>query len=314
MRLANMNLNLLVSLAALLDQRSVTRAAQQLGLSQPSLSASLSQLRRHFGDELLTRVGNEYRLTPLAEQLKPWVRLALDDAERVFSARLAFDAKETTREFSVILSDYACVVLGNPVAELLGREAPNARLRLVHSTTQAVDQAEQTLLTADLMVVPHGFVTDLPHADVLTDTWVVVASADNPDVGDTLTVEQLEALPWVATYHGLTSSTSAARQMRILGIEPRVQVVTESFLAVPDLVAGTRRIALLQERLVRRLPADAGIRALPCPFGVGPLVDAMWWHPVHHGDAEHVFFRGLVLRAAEQVRGEPGGPPRITGP
>src|SRR3712207_7626736 len=73
--LARLDLNLLVSLNALLQQRSVTRAAAQMGLSQPALSASLARLRRHFGDDLLTRVGNEYRLTPLAAQLKEHVRI-----------------------------------------------------------------------------------------------------------------------------------------------------------------------------------------------------------------------------------------------
>jgi DNA-binding transcriptional LysR family regulator len=86
--------------------------------------------------------------------------------------------------------------------------------------------------------------------------------------------------------------------MRMLGIEPRVQVVTESFLTIPALVAGTRRIALLQERLVKKIPADAGIRALPCPFEAGPLVDAMWWHPIYDRDPEHTFFRSLVQLAA----------------
>src|SRR3954453_4673604 len=104
MRLANLDLNLLVSLDALLDQRSVTRAAQQLGLSQPALSASLARLRRHFGDELLSRVGNEYRLSPLAAQLKPPVRLALERGKRVFTAQPDFDHTESARDFSVQLS------------------------------------------------------------------------------------------------------------------------------------------------------------------------------------------------------------------
>ena len=63
MNLASLDLNLLVSLDALLQERSVTRAAARMGLSQPALSASLARLRRHFGDELLSRAGNEYRLT-----------------------------------------------------------------------------------------------------------------------------------------------------------------------------------------------------------------------------------------------------------
>jgi len=309
MRLANLDLNLLVSLDALLDQRSVTRAAQQLGLSQPALSASLARLRRHFGDELLSRVGNEYRLSPLAAQLKPRVRLALEGVERVFTAQPEFDPTESTREFSVQLSDYACAVLGTGLAELLAEKAPGARLRLTHNTPEAVDRAEQTLLTTDALVLPHGFVTDLPHADLLRDEWVIVVAADNPDVGHELTVAQLEELPWVATYYGPTASTPAARQMRMAGIEPHVQVVTESFLTIPGLVAGTRRIALLQERLVRLLPVDLGVRALPCPFDVGPLIDAMWWHPVYDRDPEHAFFRGLLQQAAAQATAgaEPAG-------
>jgi DNA-binding transcriptional LysR family regulator len=298
---ANLDLNLLVSLDALLEQRSVTRAAQQLGLSQPALSASLARLRRHFGDELLSRVGNAYRLTPLAGQLKPRVRLALDGVERVFTAQPDFDPAESTREFSVLVSDYGCAVLGDTLAQLLAEEAPSARLRLSHNTPGAVDQAQQTLLSTDLLVLPHGFVTDLPHADLHRDRWVLVVSAENADVGEALTVEQLRTMPWVATYHGPTASTPAARQMRMLGIEPRVQVVTESFLTVPGLVAGSDRIALLQERLVQLLPLSAGVRALPPPFDAGPLIEAMWWHPVYDRDPEHGFFRDLVRRAAQQA-------------
>jgi DNA-binding transcriptional LysR family regulator len=246
-------------------------------------------------------VGNEYRLTPLAAQLKPRVRLALEGVERVFTAQPEFDPAASTREFAVVMSDYACAVLGGTLAGLLAEEAPSARLRIVHNTPEAVDRAEQTLLTTDLLVLPHGFVTDLPHADLLRDRWVLLVAADNVEVGEEVAVEQLTALPWVATYHGPTASTPAARVMRMLGIEPRVEVVTESFLTVPGLVAGSRRIALIQERLVRLLPAEVGVRAVPTPFDAGPLVDAMWWHPVYDRDPEHAFFRGLVARAAQDA-------------
>ena len=157
-------------------------------------------------------------------------------------------------------------------------------------------------------MLPHGFVTDLSHRDLYRDEWVCVVSADNPAVEDGLTVEHLETLPWVVTYHGPTAATPASRQMRMLGIEPNVQVVTENFLTVPGLVAGSDRIALLQKRLADLLPLDVGIRALPCPFEVGQLVEAMWWHPVYDDDPEHAYLRDLVLRATElAVGGAPAG-------
>jgi DNA-binding transcriptional LysR family regulator len=303
--LAGLDLNLLVSLDALLQQRSVTRAAVQMGLSQPALSASLARLRRHFGDDLLTRVGNEYRLTPLAVQLRELARPALTGVERVFTAQPVFHPESSTREFSLLVSDYGVAVLGNALAGLLAAEAPRTRLRLSANTPLAVDRAEQVLLSTDLLVLPHGFVTDLSHRDLYRDEWVCVVAADNAAVGDELTVGHLETLPWVVSYHGPTASTPAARQMRMLGIEPQVQVVTENFLTVPGLVAGTPRIALLQRRLVDLLPLDVAVRALPCPFEVGPLVEAMWWHPAFDDDPEHAYLRDVVARAAAQVAGPP---------
>jgi hypothetical protein len=87
------------------------------------------------------------------------------------------------------------------------------------------------------------------------------------------------------------------------GIEPTVQVITENFLTVPGLVAGSERIALLQRRLVGLLPLTLGLRALPPPVEVGQLVEAMWWHPVYDDDPEHTYLRDLVVRATEQAVG-----------
>jgi DNA-binding transcriptional LysR family regulator len=302
--LASLDLNLLVSLDALLQQRSVTRAAAQMGLSQPALSASLARLRRHFGDELLTRVGNEYRLTPMAVQLKELTRIAVSGVERVFTAQPEFDPASSIREFTFLASDYWVAVLGDTVAELLAEEAPNARLRLAANTPSAVDRADQVMLTTDLLVLPHGFLTGLSHRDLYRDEWVCVVAADNPAVEEGLTVEHLETLPWVVTFHGPTAATPAERHLRMRGIEPRVQVITEQFLTVPGLVAGSDRIALLQRRLVDWLPLDTGIRALPCPFDAGPLIEALWWHPVFDDDPEHAWLRDLVVRAARQAVGE----------
>jgi DNA-binding transcriptional LysR family regulator len=303
--LASLDLNLLVSLDALLQERSVTRAAARMGLSQPALSASLARLRRHFGDELLTRVGNEYRLTPLAVQLRDLARLALSGVERVFDAQTEFDPAKSTREFHLLVSDYVVAILGDTIGQLLAEEAPHARLRLSANSPAAVDRAEQVLLSTDLLILPHGFVTDLSHRDLYRDEWVCIVAADNEAVAEQLTVENLETLPWVVTFHGPTAATPASRQMRQRGIEPKVAVITENFLTVPGLVAGSGRIALLQRRLVDLLPLDVGLRALPPPVEVGQLVEAMWWHPAFDDDPEHAYLRDVVVRATQLAIGPP---------
>jgi DNA-binding transcriptional LysR family regulator len=146
--------------------------------------------------------------------------------------------------------------------------------------------------------MPHGFTDGLSHQDLYRDEWVCLVSADNPEVGEELTIDDLRNLTWVASYHGPTAATPAARQMRMLGIEPRVQVVTESFLTVPGLIAGTPRVALLQQRLASRIPAELRLRILSCPFDVGPLVEAIWWHPMYDDDPEHRFLRDLLVQLA----------------
>jgi DNA-binding transcriptional LysR family regulator len=96
--------------------------------------------------------------------------------------------------------------------------------------------------------------------------------------------------------------------MRMLGIEPTVAVVTENFLTVPGLVAGSRRIAVVQRLLIDLLPLDSGVRALPCPFDAGPLVEAIWWHPAFDDDPEHRYLRDLVVRAAGLAVGDRAAP------
>jgi DNA-binding transcriptional LysR family regulator len=166
-----------------------------------------------------------------------------------------------------------------------------------------VDRAAQVLLSTDLLVLPHGFLAELRHRDLYRDEWLCLVSADNDEVGDKLTLDQLAELPWVASFHGPTASTPAALQLRMLGVEPRVSVVTENFLTVPVLVAGSRRVAFVQRRLMDLIPDGIGVRAVPCPLEVSPLVEAMWWHPAYDDDPEHAYLRDVVLRAAATVGG-----------
>ena len=300
-RLTNLDLNLLVALDALLQNRSVTKAAAAMGLSQPALSASLAKLRRHFDDPLLSRRGNEYFLTPLAQQLRERTRTVLAGVERVFAAEPVFDPASSTRQITIIASDYSVAVLGTPLTELLEREAPGMRVHFSANTPSIIDDAEQALVGVDLILLPHGFVTDLPHSDLYEDRWVCLVAESNEEVGDELTNDQLTHLPWVMTFHSPTASTPAARRLRMAGVEPRVEVVTEHFLTVPALVAGSRRIAVLQERLARRLSPESGVRIVRSAIDLGSLVEAMWWHPVNTRDAEHEYLRDVVRRAAEAL-------------
>jgi DNA-binding transcriptional LysR family regulator len=310
MQLRNFDLNLLLPLRALLEEKSVTRAAERMHMSQPALSAALSRLRRHFNDELLERRGNSFQLTPLAQQLLDLTYAATAGVERVFTAQAEFDPATSTREFSIYGSDYVTAVLGPSLLGVLSEAAPNIRLRFRPMTGALVADAPDSVRDDDGVLMPHGFLSSLEHQDLFIDRWVCMVDDDNSEVGNTLSLEQLAGLKWISTYSGISEYTPPMRQLQLLGVEPEVKMVTNSFTVLPYLLADSNRIAFVQEALGNQLVAhNAGIRILDVPFDVVPLTEAIWWHPVHTLERDHVWFRSM-LRKAVQRAGLTPAPPR----
>jgi DNA-binding transcriptional LysR family regulator len=98
-----------------------------------------------------------------------------------------------------------------------------------------------------------------------------------------------------------TYDAPAVRQLSMLGIEPRVEVSVDSFHTLPALVAGTRRIALVQARLARLLAPLAAVRVLDPPYEAVPLREALWWHPVHTHDGAHTWLRETAARVGRSI-------------
>ena len=306
--LANLDLNLLVALRELVRERSVTRAAERLGVSQPAASAALSRLRRHFGDELLVREKGGYVLTALAAQLSEQVDVVCAAAERLFAASTHFDPATSEREFTLLMADYTIGVMGEALSQLIHDAAPRARLhiRLVRESLTA--EYPDFIRFIDGMVAPptHGFaLPDTRSAELFRDRWVYLVAATNPalDAGE-LRRADLARLPWVAPYYRDEGSPSAApimRQLVLLDIRPQIAVRVESYLAVPHLVAGTNRIALMQERLAARLADRMDLKVVECPGQPEPIVEALWWHRQHEDDIAHAWLRRLIVEAARRL-------------
>jgi len=301
MQLSNLDFNLLRTLDAVLQESSVTRAAERLEVSQPAVSLALAKLRRHFNDELLRRAGNRYELTPMAVQLRERAAVAMLGVTRVFEAQPTFDPSTEEREFTLLVSDYAIAVLGSALRVLTSQRAPGVVLRMVQHRTADVDHAHETVRTVDGLVIPHGFVSGLPYTELFSDGWLGLVSTSNRAVAEELTMEHLAQLPWAFTYLAPTAFTPAGRQLQTLGVEARVEVVVESFLALPHVVAGTDRIALVQSRLAERMTRAGDVRALPLPFDAVPITEAMWWHPMYERDPAHVWLRALLVEACQST-------------
>jgi DNA-binding transcriptional LysR family regulator len=287
-------------LRALLVERSVTRAGEAVGLSQPATSAALARLRRRFGDELLVRVGREYELTPLAAGLLSRLEAATEALERLFGDE--FDPATTSRVFTLTLSDYTVAIMGEEVNRILADEAPGASIDLRYLSTETGFDVDALIRQNDGVILPREAVQGYPGALLLHDRWVCIVAESNDAVGDELTLEDLATLPFVTQYTRVDPAHYAPlRQVRALGIEPHVDVVIDSFLSVPFLVAASNRVAFLHERLARLLAPVVPVRIVPSPIDLGPVTLAVRWHPSLTEDPAHRWFRGVLVRAAERV-------------
>ncbi|MGM1063527.1 LysR family transcriptional regulator [Saccharothrix sp. Mg75] len=285
--LGDLDLNLLVALHALLEERHVTRAARRLGLSQPATSACLARLRRHFDDPLLTRVGGGYELTPLASSLVAPTAAAVGAVRRVFSGQPDFDPARTDREFTLVLSDYALAVVGGELVRAARDRAPGARFRFTQVAPAVLDDVGGTLRRVDGLLMPRGLVRGHhPSVDLFEDRWVLIAAEGGAATRQPVTTELLASLPWVVAYRGANQHPLPP------GVEPEVAV--ENFQSLPLLVAGTDRVAMIQRRLARLLRGVADLRVLDHPWPAPPFVQSFWFHPRHVDDAGHRWLRGLL--------------------
>ena len=295
--LRNLNLNLLLHLDALLAYRSVSQAARHLGLSQPTVSAALHRLRRQFQDELLIRAGAHAELTPLGLQLQPLTSAALASVERVFTSTAVFDPATSEREFSLLGIDHWVASVGSVLAARVDRVAPGVRLRFGRVTADLFGGGTEALRTVDGVLGAHGFLRGVGHTDISVDEWVCIVDAGNGRVGERLTQDDVNVLPWAVAVNESTAGSEPRAeplgmgQLRQAGIEPRITASVESYLAVPWFVAGTERIAIVHRRFAEKIADGMGLRVLECPIPLRPLKLALWWHPQFERDAGHLWLR-----------------------
>ena len=201
---------------------------------------------------------------------------------------------------------------GLPVEPGRGRDVPGeprppGLIRLVRESMST--EYADTIRFVDGMVAPptNGFtLPDTRSAELFRDRWVCLVDANNPalDAG-TLQLRDMARLPWVAPYYRSNQrqppSVPVMRQLALLDIQPRVAVRVESYLAVPYFVAGTDRVALMQERLATRLAAQADLKVLECPGDHEPIVEALWWHRQYEEDTAHAWLRRLIVETARRL-------------
>jgi DNA-binding transcriptional LysR family regulator len=246
---------------------------------------------------LLIRTGRVMRPTPLAEALQPRVRRIVAEIEDVVVSSTEFEPEHANRSFRILATDYASLVLVQPLMAALATEAPNVGIHLQpREITEHAALLQRSEI--DLAIIPreHAYAAGLPHETLFTDRFVAAVWRRNRDVKEPLTFSQLDRLPYLSYTVGPVDAL-----LRELGHPRAPDTLVESFVLGPLLLRGTRQITFVQERLARRLAATAELRQLEPPFESPTLVETMAWHPRSDNDPAHRWLRARLRAVAHEL-------------
>jgi LysR family nod box-dependent transcriptional activator len=310
MELAGVDLNLLVALDALLDERSVTRAASRVGLSQPGMSNTLARLRKLFGDPLLVRDGLTLVPTPRAEALRRPVQEALGLIQHALDERPAFRPATDRATFSVSCSDYSVLMLIGPLVRRLAATAPGVTIQVLPRSADAVRLLRDG--DTDLVIEPAEIMPEvaLPAQRLFADRWLCCVWAGSAEVGESMTMDTYLRLGHLVYSMGRRQPVSLVDEYLAHAKVPRrIEFTVESFLLAPFLLQGTDLVTLVLERAGPHLERTAAVRLLEPPLDLPPITEMLWWHPRHTIDPAHAWIRARIAEiAAELDRTGPARP------
>ena len=295
------DLNLLPIFVALMEERSVTRAAGRLGMTQPALSNALSRLRTTMRDQLFIRARYGIEPTPVALELAPVIQEALARLDDAVLGQQDFDPATAERLMTIAPNGYAEFVLAPAIVARLGKVAPGIQLRLVPYGNDLVETGVISGTTAMVL----GRIVDPPDnlvvQHLMDDGFACVVRANHPDIGESLSREQFERLRHVNVLPPGRLRAGLFEALERQGLRREVAVSVTNFLAVPEMVAVTDHCATLPRLICHRLAHDPRLRIVPAPVDLGTFPLEMAWHVRYRHDPAHRWLRSLIGTMAEEL-------------
>ena len=298
------DLNLLPIFVALMEERSVTRAAERMGMTQPALSNALSRLRLMLQDQLFVRERYGIQPTPIALELSPLIAEALAQLDDAVLGQQAFDPAHAERLFTIAPNGYVEFVIVPAVLARLEKVAPGIKLRL---TPYGNDLAETGVVSGTTALVL-GRIVDPPNNLVvqpLIDEGLACAvRADHPAIGDAMTREQFESMKHVNIVPPGRMRAGLFQALSQHQLKRDVAISVTNFFAVAEMVAVTDYCATLPSLICRRLMHDPRLKILPAPVDLGSFPVEMAWHVRYRHDPAHRWLRGLISEVITDIKGK----------
>lgn len=311
MNIAKVDLNLLVYLDVLLREGSVTRAANQLSITQPAMSNGLKRLRDLFKDPLLVRTSDGMTPTQRALEIQPVVRDVLAKLESTIQPTTDFIPKSSSRTFRIMASDYAESTLLLEVVRRLSEVAPNITLDVITPsdvTFHDVEHGKVDMAINRFEELPLSF-----HQKVVWyDTFSCVLNADNP------ILEHFNLDRYLAGQHIWVSKTGFGvgvgvdpnevqklgwvdAELTKLGKKRDIRVFTRHYHVALQLAKTQNLIATLPSKAANLYKQDPDVEILPPPFDIPPIALKMAWSALLHHDAGHIWLRRLIAEVGEAL-------------
>jgi DNA-binding transcriptional LysR family regulator len=284
MRFNGLDLNLLIALQVLLEERNVTRAARRLNVSQPAMSAALARLRDYFQDDILVVQGKQMHPTAQAQSLAGPVRRMLAELDALLASSASFDPATTQRTFRMVASDYITASVVGSLTRRLAAMAPRVRLEIMLPCEEAAQLVMEG--QADLIITPEDFLDpDQPAELLCEERQVVLAWNENRALASGLSTQDFQRLGHVAVHVGTSRVPSFAdRHLERMGLERHIDITCGCFTVLPWLISGTERLTVLHERLARQLVTQFPLVMAELPFEFPVMREMIQYHKAREAD------------------------------
>jgi DNA-binding transcriptional LysR family regulator len=266
------------------------------------MSNALQRLRDYFEDELLVTIGRKMELTPRADALKDSVRDLLVRVEWTVASPSQFDPALSDRCFNILVSDYTLATLVPALLARCERIAPDVKFTFLSQIPAPERSLERG--DVDLLVIPHEFCSKLhPSEVILEEDYCAVVWNKGRYATVEISRREFSEAPHVVMQPSQGRQSLETLYMAQRGVERRIDVITHSFSSVPQLVAGTNRIATVHRRLARVAQRSLPIKIVELPFPLPPMHQSVQWHKYRSNDPGLIWLRDMIRTAAKDLDG-----------
>jgi len=290
------DLNLLVTLEALLAEGSVAGAARRLHLSPSAMSRALARLREATGDPLLVRAGRGLVPSPRALELRERVGTLVHEAQAALRPARRLELRRLARTFTLRTSEGFAETFGPGLIARVADKAPGVRLRFVAKADRDAAPLREGAVDLETGIVGPATAPELRTQALFRDRFVAVVGRGHPLARGPLTPERFAAARHVGVARrGADRPAPVDEALAAHGLARDVAAIVGGFATALALARTTGLVATVPERHTAGL--REGLRTLALPVDVPPITISLLWHPRMEGDAAHRWLRGCVREA-----------------